>query len=769
MSLKNNIQTHDITHNSLSEKQKNAYTLIINGKNIFLTGVGGTGKSAIINLFNKEYNHSRTIGITSTTGTSAILIGGSTIHSFLGIGLGKGDVEFLYMTVKNRSNILKRWIELDTLIIDEISMLHPDLFDKLENLARVIRKNDNPFGGIQLILTGDFCFSGNTQILSAYGKTILAKDIKIGDELMGDDGKTRKVLRLFRGYARMYKISTLSGNEIFTVTGKHILCLKIYNHISWNSEDKKWVIYFWNKTEKKILSKIFTLGMYGTKENALLNASNFTTGNDIIEMSVKEYMDLSQVDKDNLACYKVGIADWPYIGKDLLIHPRLLGLWLSDSNIDGDTDNGKQFKELLHHYNLINNKHIPDDYIYSTRDMRLQLLSGLLEIGGRLFIAPNPSFYISNTNLELSKQICFLSRSLGFMCSLHIDTISDINLCTCLIRGNIEEIPYHNNHNNSPRIIDETINHLLTKFDITILEEDNFYGFETDKNKRFLLGDFTVAHNCQLPVVGSDKFCFEAKSWDKCIDKVVYLTENFRQDNIDFQECLREVRLGKLSSKSFELLKSRENIILKNDLGILPTKLFALNRNVDIENKKEIENLFISNPDLDFYEYHLEHEILKKGFKNSEKILNNCAAPGILELCIGVQVMLLYNMDLDAKLANGSRGVVIRFDHDMPVVRFITGEERIIDYYTWKIEENGADIMNIKQIPLKVAYAVSIHRSQGLTLDYVEIDMDGIFEDGQGYVALSRVKTLEGLSIKNLKTGNIFANKKALQFYKNIE
>ena len=149
------------------------------------------------------------------------------------------------MTVKNRSNILKRWIELDTLIIDEISMLHPDLFDKLENLARVIRKNDNPFGGIQLILTGDFCFSGNTQILSAYGKTILAKDIKIGDELMGDDGKTRKVLRLFRGYARMYKISTLSGNEIFTVTGKHILCLKIYNHISWNSEDKKWVIYFW--------------------------------------------------------------------------------------------------------------------------------------------------------------------------------------------------------------------------------------------------------------------------------------------------------------------------------------------------------------------------------------------------------------------------------------------------------------------------------------------------------------------------------------------
>jgi len=419
-----------VTVDSLEGKQKEAYNLILNGKNVFLTGKAGTGKSLLIELFYKEYKNLKNIGITSTTGTSAILIGGSTVHSYLGIGLGKGDVEILYMGIKNRGVILKRWIELDVLIIDEVSMLSPELFDKLENLARVIRKNDKPFGGIQLMLTGD-----------------------------------------------------------------------------------------------------------------------------------------------------------------------------------------------------------------------------------------------------------------------------------CL----------------------------------------------------------------QLPVVNNDKFCFEAKSWKDCVDNVIYLTENFRQDDPKFQKCLSEVRIGKLSKESFALLKTRENANLSNELGIFPTKLYSLNKNVDEENQIEVNKLFTKNTDLDFYEYNLEHDILKKGFKNVEKVITSCNAPNILELCVGVQVMLLYNMDLEAKLANGSRGVVVRFEHDMPVVKFMTGEERLIDYYTWKIEENGVEVMYIKQIPLKIAYAVTIHRSQGLTLDCVEIDMDGIFEDGQAYVALSRVKSLEGLSVKNLKIASIFANEKALKFYEDLE
>ena len=126
-------------------------------------------------------------------------------------------------------------------------------------------------------------------------------------------------------------------------------------------------------------------------------------------------------------------------------------------------------------------------------------------------------------------------------------------------------------------------------------------------------------------------------------------------------------------------------------------------------------------------------------------------------------------MDLEAKLANGSRGIVKDFVDDLPLVKFLTGEERIIDYFTWKVEENGETLMTITQLPLKIAYAVTTHKSQGLTVDYAEVDMEGIFEDGMAYVALSRVTNKEGLKIKNFRLGNIFANEKAVKFYKNLE
>jgi ATP-dependent DNA helicase PIF1 len=280
-----------------------------------------------------------------------------------------------------------------------------------------------------------------------------------------------------------------------------------------------------------------------------------------------------------------------------------------------------------------------------------------------------------------------------------------------------------------------------------------------------LTGDFL-----QLPCINSKKFCFEAKSWEKCITKVAYLTENFRQGDEDFQKCLSEVRIGQLSPESINLLKSRKGVKLSNELGILPTKIYALNRDVDEENNNEIQKLFSKDSNLEFFEYNMEYKILKKGLKDPEEVARKgCNAPATLELCKGAQVMLLYNIDLEAKLANGSRGVVVDFVDDLPVVRFLTGEERIIDYHTWKIQEQGVDVLHLEQIPLKIAFAISIHKGQGITVDYAEIDMEGIFEDGMAYVALSRVTSLNGLSIKNFRLGNIFANEKAVQFYKDLE
>ena len=195
--------------------------------------------------------------------------------------------------------------------------------------------------------------------------------------------------------------------------------------------------------------------------------------------------------------------------------------------------------------------------------------------------------------------------------------------------------------------------------------------------------------------------------------------------------------------------------------NIKPTKLYPLNSCVDCINKTEFDKAV--NGSL-IYEYVREFESynpkeVSKTIRENvvEKYKNYSIIPETLELCVGCQVMLIQNLDLasdgDKKLVNGSRGVVKRFVDDIPVVEFTNGKEILVDYYTWEIEENDVSYGQIVQIPLKLAYAFSIHKSQGCTLDYVSINLRNIFEYGMGYVALSRVRDLSGLYIEDIANG----------------
>ena len=150
------LSTHKLlrTNVPMKEKQINALSLLEDGKSVFLTGPGGVGKTAVMKSF--AVNSSSNVAITSTTGTSALLLNGTTLHSFLGIGLGKESVRKLVDRITSQKWLSNRWRLVECLVIDEISMMHPDLFDKLEEVARIVRRNSDPFGGIQLALSGDF-------------------------------------------------------------------------------------------------------------------------------------------------------------------------------------------------------------------------------------------------------------------------------------------------------------------------------------------------------------------------------------------------------------------------------------------------------------------------------------------------------------------------------------------------------------------------------------------------------------------------------------
>lgn len=150
----------------LNNKQHFAVEQTIKGENILITGPAGTGKSYTIKYIIELLKaNNKNVGLTATTGTAAFIIGGQTIHSFMGLGICDGSIADIFIKIKKQSNIYKRLAELDVLIIDEVSMLDSVLFEKISDIFCYIKSNslkdtdllNKPFGGIQIILIGDFC------------------------------------------------------------------------------------------------------------------------------------------------------------------------------------------------------------------------------------------------------------------------------------------------------------------------------------------------------------------------------------------------------------------------------------------------------------------------------------------------------------------------------------------------------------------------------------------------------------------------------------
>lgn len=152
----------NVSRPGLSREQRHVLDLVVeSGKSVFFTGSAGTGKSVllreIIAVLRKKYAKEQDrVAMTASTGLAACNIGGVTLHSFAGIGLGKEEVPELVKKIKRNQKAKHRWMRTKILVVDEISMVDGELFDKLEQIARQVRNNSRPFGGIQLVITGDF-------------------------------------------------------------------------------------------------------------------------------------------------------------------------------------------------------------------------------------------------------------------------------------------------------------------------------------------------------------------------------------------------------------------------------------------------------------------------------------------------------------------------------------------------------------------------------------------------------------------------------------
>jgi ATP-dependent DNA helicase PIF1 len=285
-----------------------------------------------------------------------------------------------------------------------------------------------------------------------------------------------------------------------------------------------------------------------------------------------------------------------------------------------------------------------------------------------------------------------------------------------------------------------------------------------------LSGDFL-----QLPPVKSKSFCFESFSWDIVINKTFYFDKIVRQNDTKLQSILNTVRLGIVNKDVEELLNSRLNIQLDIPNGIEPTLLFSRKNMVDKHNITELQKLI--NNGNENYEYSSYYEFSKNISEESkefytELINSQYNVENNLLFTLGTQVMLTVNMP-ESGLANGSRGIIIDFTKNdlvpYPIVLFLNGKTFIIKPYEFIIDENDHIIKKI-QIPLIHSWAITIHKAQGMSLDYVKTDIgESIFEYGQAYVVLSRITSIEGLSLINIDYSKIKAHPKIIKFYEKLK
>lgn len=234
----------------------------------------------------------------------------------------------------------------------------------------------------------------------------------------------------------------------------------------------------------------------------------------------------------------------------------------------------------------------------------------------------------------------------------------------------------------------------------------------------------------------SGQFAYEASAFARADVAVCYLTEQYRQDDPDFFNLLSAIRTNTFGNHHLQYLQARNTAY--DAVPATAPKLFSHNVNVDSVNEKILGTL-AGEPQ--WFPMRSEgHDVLVSILKRG------CLSPDLLQLKPGAAVMFTKN-NVKEGFVNGTLGVVEDFDKDAgyPIVKIRNGRKLIVEPMDWTIEENGKSRAKISQLPLRLAWAITVHKSQGMSLDEAAMDLGRVFEYGQGYVALSRLRGLAGL------------------------
>lgn len=268
-----------------------------------------------------------------------------------------------------------------------------------------------------------------------------------------------------------------------------------------------------------------------------------------------------------------------------------------------------------------------------------------------------------------------------------------------------------------------------------------------------LCGDFF-----QLPPVTRGReeanFAYSSEVWEQMDLKICYLTEQYRQNEEDgILKILNAIRDNNIGEETHELLKSRYRQEIKGNVS--PTKLYTHNIDVDTINDNELEKIT---------ENVHEFTVLSRGsIELVELLKKSCLAPTTLKLKKGALVMFVKNNYEDGYV-NGTLGKVVGFEaNGNPLVEIRNGEIIEAKAQSWVIEDEGKVKAEVIQVPLRLAWAITIHKSQGMSLDATVVDLSKSFVPGMGYVALSRVRTLDGMNLVGFNQMALMVNQEVLK------